>query len=298
MTSSALPNHSTARRIIRPNGEWAEEKLTFLDRYVGPALNATRRKPGRHYIDLFAGPGLWHEREGAAVRDGAALRMVAAEGTTPETAFTHATFVNLSGDHDRSLRGLVGERISAGRCRIPPSNLKFVNDDANAVVARILAGVGRYDYALVVADFENPSQWPWESVEAVREYGPESTELYLMMPTHMHLLRMIARDHRKSMICRRGLNTFFGCEDWVPLVKAVRNDRERRQMALDLEKLYMSRLRYLGWKHVNVVRKTRRRGAQRLYSMIFATDHKLGKKFVEWELETKPRLQLALGLDF
>lgn len=42
----------------RKNGEYAEEKLDFLDRFLPPALNMTASKPQRWYVDLFAGPGL------------------------------------------------------------------------------------------------------------------------------------------------------------------------------------------------------------------------------------------------
>jgi three-Cys-motif partner protein len=288
---------SAAPILIRSNGLWAEDKLGFLDRYVPPALTATGGKPARHYVELFAGPGLWQECPGAPKRDGAALRMIATEGKgVPPPTFTHGTFVNLDPDHDASLREMVGSRIRAGECRIPPRNLHFEKNDANAVIPRILGKIGRHDYALVVADFENPSQWPWSSVEAVRACGPESTELYAMMPTHMALIRMMARDRRKLLLFESALNDFFGCCDWQDLVRSARNDRERKELPAKLEHLYCGRLRALGWEHSIVVRTVRRSGEHRLYSMIFATNSPVAKKLVDWEAETKPKPQLSLDL--
>jgi hypothetical protein len=57
----------------RRNGAWARDKLSFLDEYLPPALQATIAKRQRYYLDLFAGPGLnvdddGQEFEGAAIR--------------------------------------------------------------------------------------------------------------------------------------------------------------------------------------------------------------------------------------
>ena len=42
----------------RENGEWAVTKLLFLDRFGPTAIDATRRKHNRVFVDLFAGPGM------------------------------------------------------------------------------------------------------------------------------------------------------------------------------------------------------------------------------------------------
>lgn len=273
---------------------WAEDKLNFLDRLAPAALTATRRKPGRHYIDLFAGPGLWTPDSSVVPRDSAALRMIEARGFRTSDAFTHATFVNLDHDHAESLRWLVEDRIASGRCHVPAANIRYVTADANRVVSSVMRSIGRFDYALVVADFENASQWPWTSVQAIRAHGPGSVDLYLMMPTHMGLLRMIARDHRKILTCEVALTTFFGCDAWKRIVLAARNDRERSELPHKLEELYIARLRSMGWQYVGVVRKIRRAGRQRLYSMIFATNNEVANRLREWEQDTRPIEQISL----
>lgn len=282
---------------VRRNGAYAEEKLTFLDRYVPPALMVTKRKAERHYVELFAGPGQWRTDNSAVVHDGSALRMIAVEGNGPAgPAFTHGTFVNLAAPDHTSLRNAVAERASEGRCRIPPRNLTFVSGDANAVVADLMNGIPRHAYALVVVDFEKPSDWPWTSVASLRRHAPTSTDLYAMMPTHMGLLRMIARDYSRMLDHEVALDRFFGTEEWRPLVVGAHNERLRRELPSKLERLYCRRLQALGWGHVGVVRKVCRRGRQQLYSMIFASNHPVAKTLVNWEIGTKPEVQLGFEL--
>src|SRR5689334_2765107 len=83
----------------RKAGEWAHEKLSFLDEFIPAALQATgvarevgkRPKVERWYIDLFAGPGrnvveeTGEEFAGSAIR---ALSMSAIKD--PSVHFTHA----------------------------------------------------------------------------------------------------------------------------------------------------------------------------------------------------------------
>jgi hypothetical protein len=60
----------------RDNGAWGKEKLAFLD-YFGPvALRATERKRHRHYVDLFAGPGINKVRQSSEEFDGSPLRAI------------------------------------------------------------------------------------------------------------------------------------------------------------------------------------------------------------------------------
>src|SRR6185503_18513669 len=42
----------------RDSGRWGLTKLSFLDDYCPAALQATKRKLQRCYVDLFAGPGI------------------------------------------------------------------------------------------------------------------------------------------------------------------------------------------------------------------------------------------------
>lgn len=291
--TAETPDGSAVPGEIRENGVWAEDKLNFLDRYAPPALTATLPKPNRHYIDLFAGPGRWREKGASEAKDGAVLRMIAAEGRgAKRPCFTHGTFINLDPGHHASLRSLVEERCRTGACRIPTANLTFINADANAVLQDVFSPLSRHDYVLAVVDFESPRQWPWTSTEALHQWAPRSTDLYLMMPTQMALVRMMARDHTKVDLFSGALDAFFGCRDWKKLVLAARNDRERAALPRQLEDLYCDRLKDLGWKHSIVVRTVRRTGRQALYSMILATSSDVAKKLADWETRTKLRPQL------
>src|SRR4051812_34200965 len=83
------------RLIARRNGSWAREKLSFMEDYVPPALQATHGKfPRRYYVDLFAGPGVNVDDDGAEF-PGAALRVLKSHATTrQDVGFTNAILVN------------------------------------------------------------------------------------------------------------------------------------------------------------------------------------------------------------
>ena len=105
----------------RENGRWALEKLEFLEYYGRVALTVTRTFRTRHYLDLFAGPGMnvdmhrpAEEWEGSPLR---ALRLV--DEAEQTVAFTHATFVNKSEEDFSALRVRIDRLYERAEARIP-----------------------------------------------------------------------------------------------------------------------------------------------------------------------------------
>lgn len=82
---------------MRENGEYAKEKLRFLDYYLPSALTATTAKRHRVYVDLFAGPGI--NASAASEYEGGALRALKASSRNGAVTFTDAVLVNK--DRDR-----------------------------------------------------------------------------------------------------------------------------------------------------------------------------------------------------
>jgi hypothetical protein len=70
------------------------------------------------------------------------------------------------------------------------------------------------------------------------------------------------------------------------LVGRRRTDNDRERFIVEIEELYVRRLRELGWKHSGRVREVRRRGRHRLYNMIFATNHPVAAALAEWETKS------------
>ena len=125
--------------IARTSGRWAKEKLDFLDRCFPPALAATRSKIQRHYVDLFAGPGLNVDPRNGEEFSGSALRALTARSQAdPRVYFTHGWLVNLEAEDHEALFARVERLFAEGRCPTARGNVRNVPDDANAAVPSVL----------------------------------------------------------------------------------------------------------------------------------------------------------------
>lgn len=267
----------------RRNGRYAQEKLSFLNRFLPPALQATKSKLTRHYIDLFAAHGRFRDECGV-VHDGSALRALTVGGAeTRGVSFTDATLINLDRAQDAALRANVQQACTEGRLALPFKRVAFVNEDANAIIASVLRQIHRKSYIFVFADPESPNQLPWATIETLRAHGHESIDLYVLFPLHMAIVRMVAWDRTKLEPNAAALTRFFGTDEWRDVVNRRRTDVDRERLVVDLEELYVRRLRELGWKHAGRVREIRRRGRHRLYNMLFATNHPVAAALAEWE---------------
>ena len=265
----------------RENGEWAKRKLEFLDQFGPPALDATEKKRRRVYIDLFAGPGLnlAHTTGGGEFESGA-LRMLTMRGSgEARPAFTDAYLVNLDRDDQQALTERVDRLDHATRLALPRGAIRLLEGDANQLIPSILSACNRMDYLFVFADPENPSQWPWRSVEALVAGGHESMDLYLLLPLEMGIRRLLNFKGGPHQADR--LTEFFGTDAWEPIVGERVTPAQSQRLIQALEDLYLRRLgRY--WSHVNEVLSVHRVGNQGLYRMIFASNHDAGLNIARW----------------
>lgn len=264
----------------RDNGEWGEEKLDFISTFGPPALKATAAKISRHYIDLFAGPGINRIRGGSREFDGSPLR--ALELSAPGEgglAFTNAVFVNRDRRDHEALEHRVAIRSAEGRSRIPATRVTCVRGDANDIVADVMRRVHKRAYAFVFADMEAPRQFPWSSVAALREQGHTSVDLYMLFPLDMALKRLLSSNPKTVEQSAAVLTSFYGTENWRPLL------RYREGSGADLgraaQRLYLEQLRTL-WKHAVEVCDVRRGANHRLYKMLYASDNKAGENIARW----------------
>lgn len=267
----------------RRNGRYAQEKLSFLNRFLPPALRATKSKLTRCYIDLFAAQGRFRDECGV-VHDGSALRALTIGGAeTGGVSFTDAALINLDPAHHAVLKANVRQADTEGRLALPLDCVSFINADANAVITSVLSRLHRKSYIFVFADPESPNQLPWTTIEALRAQGHESIDLYVLFPLHMAVVRMVAWDPTKLEPNAAALTRFFGTDEWRDLVSRRRTDKDGKRLLADLEDLYVRRLQELGWKHTGRVRQIRRCGEHKLYNMLFATSHPVGAALAEWE---------------
>ncbi len=271
----------------RPNGRWADDKLSFLDRYLVPALRiATPHFRHRVYVDLFAGPGVFFDERLREFFPGGALRVLDASGASArlrDRQFTHAVLVNLDRDDHDALSARIDALDADGRLTIPRANIQLVHDDANAVVQRLGRLLPASPYVFAFVDPEKPEQWPWQSCVALRRAVPKALDLYLLYPGMMALNRCISYQGHPN---ERALSAYFGCEEWRAIADARRTKAESPEMRQELEALYERQLATLGLAYVRRPRRICRTGACELYTMFFASRKPVAYKLAEWEMET------------
>jgi len=269
--------------VARDNGAWGEAKLSFLDYYCPSAIQATAKKQQRYYVDLFAGPGRnvvrgTHGNE----FDGSPLRVLRYQSAGRQPlAFTHAVFVNANQKDHEALEERVRRAVAAGTNQIPQENIQCVKGDANAEIGRFLRQIPREAYVMVFADMEAPSQWPWDSMRALRGLGHRSVDLYTLLPLDMAIVRLISyqRDQRERYATT--LDRFFGTRGWRSLADRRLTAGQAGEMRQGLTELYLSQLRTL-WRNAGPMIDVFLRGQQRLYKMLFASDHPAADRIASW----------------
>jgi three-Cys-motif partner protein len=268
----------------RENGQWAITKLRFLDRFGPPAIDATRRKRRRVFIDLFAGPGLNIDPRSGAEFPASSLRVLQMSGAQhPSLAFTDAVLVNLNRLDHGALETRVDRLVESGASRIPRDRLRVLRNDANGILDAVLAEYHRLDYLWVFADLEAPRQFPFSTVEVLRSRGHRSIDLYALFPLEMGILRLTSYQPRELDRYASILTPFFGTDEWRSIVERRMTSGFDRinTCRRDLEELYIQRLRR-HWLHVDRVCEVRTVGRRGLYRMLFATDHEAGKNIAQW----------------
>ena len=275
----------------RDNGTWAEAKLSFLDQYGPPALQATQKKLQRYYVDLFAGPGMnVDDRRTGREFVGSALRALRMHASADERlSFTHAILVNRDRRDYEALRERVHRLAGAGQSRVPLGNIRILEADANFAIPRIMQGIDPGAYVFMLADIEAPDQWPWSSMREIRAQGHRSVDLAVLFPLGMAINRLFPYDPSAAVANASVLTSFFGTEEWRSLAERRLTDAQSPELRRALEELYITRIRALGWKDVRVVRDIRFRGNQQLYKLIFATNHPAGENIAKWETRENER---------
>jgi three-Cys-motif partner protein len=139
------------------------------------------------------------------------------------------------------------------------------------------------DYLWVFADLEGPRQFPFASVETLRRRRHESVDLYVLFPLQMGILRLAPYSRTDLDRYAPILTAFFGTDEWRRIIERRRTSDPERIHACrrELENLYIRQLG-LHWRYVDRVCEVRTTGRRGLYRMLFATDHKAGKRIAQW----------------
>jgi three-Cys-motif partner protein len=282
----------------RDNGPWAREKLEFLQRFAPPAFKVAKTKLSRHYLDLFAGPGLNKIRKSGEEIEGSPLRALSlCSETDPSLHFTHATFVNRNRLDHGALETRVARRFEAGDSVIAEANVRCVQGDANEVLGDLLRDIHSRSWVFVFADITAPKQLPWSTIEALTARGHTSLDLYVLFPLDMAVNRLISFKRSATENCARVLTTFYGCEDWRALSERRITSAQSRTLRRGLEDLYLKRLSSR-WQFARTVADIRRGPNHRLYKMMFATNDPAADRVARWWLTHDSRRGIGqIGFD-
>lgn len=268
----------------RDNGQWGKEKLSFIDSFGPVALQATKSKRHRVYVDLFAGPGKNIVR-GSLSRteyDGSPLRALQMRSSaSADLTFTHAFLVNnRPADHEALVERV--ERLYAdGLGVVPRGNVHLIRADANTAIDGILDQINTQAYVFVFADIEAPRHWPWSSVEALTARGHRSIDLYSLFPLDMAIQRLMSwQDQGNSRYAAR-LTEYFGSDAWQDIYRRRISDRQSPEFRKALIELYLDQMR-TRWGYAGSVKDVFLRGHQRLYRMLFASNHPVADRLARW----------------
>lgn len=281
--------------IARKAGDWARDKLAFLDRFFPAALNATARKRDRIYLDLFAGPGLNVVPESGEEFEGSPLRAVQVQGSAPSApAFTQAIFCNTAEEEVRALHARIARLAAGGRVRVPMTD--HLCADSNAVIAPLLRHLHPRAYIFAFADIEGAEDLPWRTLEALRR-AHSSVDLYVLVPVEMCFNRLLGAKPEHRARHAPIFDEYFGDSRWRAIASGWVTDANGARVRRELLTLYLDRLRTL-WRFAEVVEVGRwAAGTERLlYRMIFASDHPAGIKIGRWAALHRPDAQQQLDL--
>jgi three-Cys-motif partner protein len=268
-------------------GAWSKRKLQLLSDYLPIYLKACRRAQHRYYVDAFAGRGRWKVRGTGEVVEGSpriALQHL--------VNFTKVFLVEMDKSKARDLMELKMSSLNADKVEV------FI-DDANEAVKSIFSKIHPKAPTFVFLD-PSGDQLHWSTIDYISHW---QTELYVLYPSGMTIMRYLSRDQKLDDRFVHRLNQFFGCEDWRHLYEHyVGGLREKLPKAL-LD-LYVQRMRDLGYSqfYQSECYRTRTYGSsgQRLYYMIWAGKHEVGGKImksISRLIERDDQLELGLSLD-
>jgi three-Cys-motif partner protein len=264
-------------QLARVNGLYAEQKIAFLRHYLPAALIATTRKPSRHYIDVFGGPGRNITANGKHEFEGSPIVAAQAQAGPKGSPFETVDVFNIEPwSHDALVARFAAQSVR-------PQLTAHLGDGLTGTLAR-LGELPRRSYVMLGIDIEKGSDLPWTALQAIRAATPASTDAYLLFPVGMGLIRQISYRPDLWEQQARTMNEFFGDESWRAALDFRQSDsaRNKRAAMQALTTAYLRRLKTL-WDYPLMVRRVTLHTRQMLYYMILATSNPTAEKIATWE---------------
>ena len=256
-------------------GWWTEQKLDILGAYLSAFTTASKKAGQTVYLDLFAGrpDNVSRDRGKRTIRGSARLAL---EARPP---LTHMRFFELA-PHAASLE----QRLTA---EYPDraGAFKVVPGDCNTTIAAALEELADLNWAPTFAFLDQQStEVHWTTLEALaRHKRPDKwkTEIWILCASGLlpRGLRLRQDDIDEPFAAQ--MNRMFGTEIWIDALTASREGRlAPGEFRDELTNLMRWRLEHdLGYRTTLDFQVTNTSGTE-IFNMIFATDHKAGKKIM------------------
>jgi three-Cys-motif partner protein len=199
-------------------GDWTEEKLTRIKKYLSAYTTILSKKPFRTaYIDAFAGTGYRELRQGRTPSDLMFPELVEDDAqaflqgsahialqTTPR--FDKYFFIEQSEGRFNELKKLKEQYPSIA------SDIILVNSDCNAYLQDLCLNRNWKGNRAVL--FLDPfgMQVDWKTIEAIAT--TKAIDLWLLFPLGVAVNRILRRDGQIEDSLKIRLDSLFGTTDW------------------------------------------------------------------------------------
>lgn len=269
---------------MRDSGDYAKDKLKILEAYIHRFIVAMRGKQWRaiNYIDLQAGPGKNIFRGSGDIMLGSPLIALQAK-----KHFDNYWFVEMGDEEFQALetRVLVSDRAS---------DVHLLHGDCNVKIDTIIARLDAIDKEYIEGwwpslnlAFLDPEglEINWSTVEKLGRIS--RMDLMLNFSTSGFTRNADLQFEKEET----RLDSFFGTPEWREVYEPVRS-KDNSVVRRTMIDFYRERLNQLGYVNQQVREKVfkNRRNVQ-IYTLIFASKHKLGNKFWNQAIDdNRPRL--------
>jgi three-Cys-motif partner protein len=190
-------------------GDWTEQKLAILDKYLG-AYSAIFRKNERAkffktiYVDAFAGTGEIGQPNEESEDDQAGLLAGSAQRAIHHS-FDKYIFIEKSADRVSKLQELkktsgVGDKIDIRR------------GDANAELLKLIKQTDWKTHRAVVFLDPYGMQVDWTTIEAIA--ATEAIDLWLLFPIGQAVMRLLLKGAKPPPKWSACLDRVLGTSDW------------------------------------------------------------------------------------
>jgi three-Cys-motif partner protein len=200
-------------------GDWTEEKLRRIQKYLSAYTTALSNQPFRTtYIDAFAGTGYRQMRQEQTPLEQMLVDLTEQDAqaflqgsvqialqTTPK--FSKYIFIERDERRFTELQRLIKDEFPA-----LGADVDLVNDDCNVYLQELCRSHNwKWDRAVLFLD-PFGMQVEWQTIKAIA--STQAIDLWLLFPLGVAVNRLLRRDGQIDETLKKKLDTLFGTTDW------------------------------------------------------------------------------------